>query len=208
MFQLLGGYGAVIRQLLRTPETMLTLGIMLVMSICTMVNSTFWSIIVTQEIGVPAKTVGMFPLLRSSIMLVFFFVLVPRLKAVRFKNPLITGFLAFIASQLLLILTPEKGWVVLIGSILLEACALSLVNPLLDSMQVILVDQQERARIIAMMYLAVMALSSPFGWIAGVLSEVDHRLPFVLNIVLLSIGIVLTVFAAVSASRKPIAADL
>lgn len=202
LFQLLSGYGPVIRQLLKTPETMLTLGIMLVMSICTMVNSTFWSLIATQEIGVPAKTVGLFPLLRSFIMLIFFFVLVPRLKVVRFRNPLITGFLAFIASQLLLILTPEKGWVILIISIFLEACALSLVNPLLDSMQVILVDQQERARVIAMMYVAVMALSSPFGWIAGLLSEVDKKLPFIMNIVLLAIGILLTVLASIAASRK------
>lgn len=201
MLQLLSGYGTVIRQLLRTPETMLTLGIMLVMGICTMVNSTFWSIIVTQELGVPDKTVGLFPLLRSFIMLLFFIILVPGLKAVRFRNPLITGFLAFIASQLLFIFTPERGWIVLIISIFLEACALSLVNPLLDSMEVILVDQQERARVIAMMYVSVMALSSPFGWIAGLLSEADKRLPFIMNIVLLAIGILLTILAA-GASRK------
>ncbi len=202
LFQQFSGYGTVIKQLLKTSETMLTLGIMLVMSICSMVNSTFWSIIATQDILVPSKAVGMFPLLSSFIMLIFFFFLVPKLKAISFKNPLIIGFLTFIASQLLLILTPEKGWFILIISILLEACSLSLIGPLLDSMQVILVDPQERARLIAMLYVTVMALSSPFGWIAGVLSEVDHRLPFVMNIVLLAFGILLTIFASITATRK------
>ena len=201
-FQQFNGYGAVIKQMLRTSDTMLTLGIMLIMSICTMVNGTFWSIIVTQDVNMPAKSIGMFPFLRSFVMLVFFFVLVPKIKAIRFKKPLITGFSAFIASQLLLIVTPEKGYLILIISIFLEACSVSLISPLLDSMQVIMVDPQERARIIAMMYVIVMAFSSPFGWIAGVLSGIDHRLPFAMNIILLALGILLTIFASIAASRK------
>ena len=202
MFQQFSGYGAVIKQMLRTSETMLTLGIMLIMNICIMVNGIFWSILVTQDVDIPAKSVGMFPFLRSFVMLVFFFVLVPKIKAIRFKKPLITGFSTFIASQLLLIVTPEKSYLILIISILLEACSLSLISPLLDSMQVIMVDPKERARLIAMMYVIVMALSSPFGWIAGVLSGIDHRLPFAMNIMLLALGILLTIFASIAASRK------
>ena len=202
MFQQFSGYGAVIKQMLRTSETMLTLGIMLIMNICIMVNGIFWSILVTQDVDIPAKSVGMFPFLRSFVMLIFFFVLVPKIRAIRFKKPLITGFSTFIASQLLLIVTPEKSYLILIISILLEACSLSLISPLLDSMQVIMVDPKERARLIAMMYVIVMALSSPFGWIAGVLSGIDHRLPFAMNIMLLALGILLTIFASIAASRK------
>lgn len=188
--------------MLKTSETMLTLGIMLIMSICTMVNSTFWSILVTQGMHIPAKSLGLFPLLRSFVMLIFFFSVVPKIRAIRFKKPLLIGFFIFIISQLLLIVTPEKGYLVLIISIFLEACSLSLISPLLDSMQVIMVDPQERARLIAMLYVVVMALSTPFGWIAGVLSGIDHRLPFAMNIVLLAIGILLTLFASFAASRK------
>lgn len=200
-FQLIRGYGDVIKLLLKTSETMLTLGIMLIMSICTMVNNTFWSIMVTQGLHIPAKSLGFFPLLRSLVMLVFFFTLVPRIRAIRFKKPLLIGFFLFIASQLLLIVTPEKGYAVLIVSIFLEACSLSLISPLLDSMQVVLVDPQERARLIAVLYVVVIALSSPFGWISGVLSGIDHRLPFVMNIVLIAIGILLTFFTSVKETR-------
>ena len=188
--------------MLNTPETMLTLGIMLIMSICNTVNNTFWSILVTQEIGIPAKSVGIFPFLRSFVMLAFFFVLVPKIRALRFRKPLITGFSTFIASQLLLIAAPGKSYMILIISVFLEACSLSLISPLLDSMQVIMVDPHERARIIAMMYVIVMAFSSPFGWIAGVLSGIDHRLPFAMNIILLAVGILLTIFASIAAARK------
>lgn len=202
LLQQLSGYKGVVKQMLDTPETLLTLGILLIMSICNTVNNTFWSILVTQDIGIPAEGVGIFPFLRSLVILTSFFVLVPRIRALRFKRPLITGFSTFIMSQLLLISAPGKSYLILVISVFLEACSLSLISPLLDSMQVILVDPHERARIIAMMYVFVMALSSPFGWIAGVLSGMDHRLPFVMNIVLLSAGIVLTIFAARVAARK------
>lgn len=200
--KLLGGYGAVLKQIANTPETMLTLGIMLVMGICSMVTNTFWSIFATEKIHIAAEHVGIFPFLRSSIMLIFFFTIVPKIGALRFKKPLITGFILFASSQLILIATPEKGYFFLIVSMLLEACSLSLINPLLDSMQVIMVDPKERARIIAILYVIVIALTSPFGWIAGILSSINRSLPFIMNIVLLVLGAVLTYFASVVSSRK------
>jgi MFS family permease len=201
---LLGGYGKVLVQILKTPETMVTLGIMLIMNICTMVNNTFWSLAVTQRIHISEKSVGMFPFLRSFIMLIFFFTIVPRLGVARFKRPLIMGFSTFIISQLILISAPEKGYLFLIISIILEACSLSLINPLLDSMQVIMVDPKERARIISILYVIVIAFTSPFGWIAGVLSGIDKRLPFIMNIILLITGALLTCFASVIRSKMPV----
>lgn len=202
MFRLLSGYGSVLKQVISNPETMLTLSIMLIMSICTVVNNTFWSILVTEKIHIPAKDIGLFPFIRSSIMLIFFFIIIPKVKVLKFKKPLFIGFCSFIASQLIVIITPEKGYFYLILSIFLEACSLSLINPLLDSMQVIMVDPKERARIIAVLYVVVIGLTSPFGLIAGTLSTLDKRLPFVLNIFLLSVGIVLIYFSSTVSTKK------
>ena len=69
-------------------------------------------------------------------------------------------------------------------------------------MQVILVDPQERARIMAVLYVIVVAFTSPFGWIAGILSGMDRRFPFILNIFLLIMGILLVIFEGRIASRK------
>jgi hypothetical protein len=38
----------------------------------------------------------------------------------------------------------------------------------------------------------IMFVTSPFGWIGGLLSGISRSLPFVLNIVLLGIGIAVT----------------
>jgi hypothetical protein len=90
----------------------------------------------------------------------------------------------------------------LVISIIMETSSLALINPLLDSMQVILVDPQERARIIALLYVVVLAFTSPFGWIAGTLSSIDRRFPFMMNILLLSAGIALTYFASRVSSKR------
>ncbi len=175
---------------------------MLIMSIIGVVNNTFWAIIVTERIHIPAKYIGMFPFIRSTIMIIFFFTLVRTIGAFKFKKPLIIGFSLFTISQILLIATPDKGYLILIISIILEACSISLISPILDSMQVILVDPKERARIMAILYVIVVAFTSPFGWIAGILSGIDRRFPFLLNIFLLLYGIILTIFQSNISSHK------
>jgi hypothetical protein len=42
-----------------------------------------------------------------------------------------------------------------------------------------------------MVYVALIVLISPFGWIAGQLSALDRSLPFALNMGLFAIGMVL-----------------
>jgi hypothetical protein len=43
-------------------------------------------------------------------------------------------------------------------------------------------------------YVALIVLISPFGWIAGQLSAVDRALPFALNMILFAIGIAIVWF--------------
>jgi MFS family permease len=203
ILNLFKGYSTVFIKILKTPETLLTVVIMLIMSIISVVNNTFWAIIVTERIHIPAQYIGMFPFIRSTIMIIFFFTLVHNIGTLKFKKPLIIGFSLFTISQILLIATPDKGYLILIISIILEACSISLISPILDSMQVILVDPKERARIMAILYVIVVAFTSPFGWIAGILSGVDRRFPFLLNICLLLIGIILTIFQSNISSHKP-----
>ncbi|HEY5562107.1 MAG TPA: MFS transporter [Clostridiaceae bacterium] len=201
-FEALKGYKPVIIQILKAPETLLTLGLMLIMSICNMVSSTFYSILLAERVHIPLENLSLFPFIKSLIMLVFFFTIVHKINALKFRKPLILGFFMFIVSQTILVITPDKGYIFLIFSIILEACSLSFVGPLLDSMQVVLVDPKERARIMAILYVIVIAFTSPFGYIAGNLSAIDRRLPFLMNIILLILGIALT-YVTYLISKRP-----
>jgi hypothetical protein len=73
-----------------------------------------------------------------------------------------------------------------------EAFSLPLVSTLLDKLVVLVVDPQERARIMGLLFVLVILLTTPFGWIGGQLSKINRALPFVLLIGLFLIGTALT----------------
>ena len=207
VFGVLGEYNDVLRALLHTPQTLYTAGIMLVLSISSMISGSFWAIIVTEKLHIPARNLALFPFVKSAIILLFFFVVMPRISKSHFKLPLVFGFLGFVASQLLLIAAPDQGYLYLVLSVFLEACSFAAVSPLVDQMIVLTVEPKERARIQSILYVGIILLTSPFGWIAGMLSEIDKGLPFILNLFLFSAGAVMATIAG-NASQKKSAAEI
>ena len=128
-------------------------------------------------------------------MMVCFFLIGPRLTNLRrFRIPLWAGFAAFLISQLLLVVMPPQAVFLLIVSVVLEAVASALVSPMTESLLALSMESKERARVSAMVYLALIILISPFGWIAGQLSALDRSLPFALNTSLFAIGLILVWF--------------
>lgn len=206
ILRVLSGYGAVVRAILRTPQTLYTAGIMLVLSICALISGNFWAIILTQKLHIPAQNLAVFPFVKSAIILAFFFAIMPRINKMHYKLPMAIGFLGFIASQLLLIAAPSQSYGLLILSVVLEACSYAAVSPLVDQLVVLTIDPKERARIQSILSVGIILLTSPFGWIAGTLSGVDKRLPFMLNVALFTIGALLAYLAG-HASQKRLAAE-
>lgn len=202
--ELLVEYRLVFRQILKAPQTLFTIGILLASGACHVINNTFWSINVTERILIPAEHLALYPFARSMVMLLFFFIISPRLAGVHFKNPMVIGFSLFVISQAMFILIPLKSYLLLLVSVILEACALALVNPQLDKMIAVTVEPKERARIMAIIYVVIIIFTAPFGWIAGMLSELNRILPFVLNILLLSMGGFLTYRAAKVAQAQTV----
>ena len=188
IFSMLGEYHGVVRDVLQRPETLYTAGIMLITAIVGLINGSFWAILVTEKLNVPPENLSIFPFIKSAIALGFFFFVMPRLGKYNFKWPMFAGFLAFVLSQLLLISAPEQGYAILVLSVFVEACAYAAVSPLLDKLIVLTIDPQERARVQSILYVGVILLTAPFGWIAGALSSINKNLPFLLNIVLLLVG--------------------
>ena len=205
VFSVLGEYRGVFREVMHTPATLYTAGIMLIMSIYLTINGTFWAILVTEKLHVPAQNLAIFSFARSVIMLAFFFIVIPRLRSLHFQLPMVIGLAGFLLSQLLLISMPEKSYPLLVVSVFLEACSAAAVDPLLDRLMVSSVDPRERARIQSILYVGIILITSPFGWIAGTLSELNKSLPFLLNILLLASGTGLA-FIAGRAAKKRLAA--
>lgn len=196
LFAVLREYPAVFRQILRTPATLLTGGLLLVLGIGRMINGTFWSILVTEKLGIPAANLAYFSFARSVTMLLFYFLVMPSVRNMDERKPMMAGFAGLVLSQALLISAPARSYPVLLIALMLEACSIPLASTFLEKLLVINVDAGDRARIMAILSVVVIVCTSPFGWIAGQLSEVNRSLPFVLNIGLFGAGVVLTLLAS------------
>jgi Na+/melibiose symporter-like transporter len=192
LLALLRGYGGVLQQILRAPRTLVVMGIMFVMGVVMTVNGTFWSIVVTEKLGIPAEHLAIYPFAKSALMLVLYFVLVPYLNLKRFRNPMLLGFAGLLVSTLILVTMPAGNYFLLLVSVLIEAFSLAMFRPLMDSLVIVSIAPEERARINAIMAVIVILMTSPFGWIAGQLSEINRLFPFLLNIgfFLLGMGLV------------------
>jgi len=188
LLSLLSGYGAVLKHILRTPRTLVILGIMFVSGVVLMINGTFWSILATEKLGIPAEHLAIFPFAKSGLMLILYFLLVPRINLSRFRNPMLLGLAGLFISSLILVTMPAKNYFLLLISVLIEAFSITMFTPLLDSLTIISIAAEERARINAILSVVVILLTSPFGWIAGQLSEIDRVLPFILNMSFFIVG--------------------
>ena len=193
---LLKEYRGVIGAILKAPRTLFTLGIMLVLGASQSINGAFWSILVTTRLDIPEAHLAIFAFSRSVIMLVFFFAVMPAIREMRFRNPMLVGFAGLALAQVILISMPPGSYFLLLVNTLLEACSVATLGTQTDRMAVVTVDPNERARIQGLLYMIVILFTSPFGWIAGSLSEINRSFPFILNITLFAVGAVLVYLAS------------
>jgi MFS family permease len=192
LVSLLGEYRSVFKQLLHSRPILAALSLMVITNIYTTINNSFWGVLFTSKLGFHNSEISTYVAVRSIVMTICFFLIGPRLTNMhRFQLPLWMGFIAIFISQLLLILMPPRAVPLLVASLMLEAVAASLVSPMTESLLALSMESDERARVSAMVYVALIVLISPFGWIAGQLSALDRALPFALNMFLFAIGIVI-----------------
>lgn len=182
--RMMGQYRGVFRQVLRNPATIQIMVIIVLIHITNLISSNFFALFATRNAGVPEWFISYFPIVRSITMLVFIFGIQHRLARHPIQRVMIVGLIVYILTIAFLLAAPYVGNGLLAGYILLDALAFALVWPRRNSLLVLNVDPHERARIFGLIYALMIAAASPFGWIAGWLSELNRALPFVLNVIL------------------------
>jgi MFS family permease len=210
VFSLALGYGGVLRLMRASPGTVFSLGIAGIAAAATMINAAFWQIIVSRKLEVPDSLLPLLPMFRSAIALLFFFTVIPRLTRGGLRNPLLLGFGTYLIGQVLLVLTPARNiglYPMLCVSMIFDGFGAGLLAMIAESLVALHVNAADRARVMAIQHMVIMAGVSPFGWISGKLSGVSRDLPFALTAVLLFAGIALTARFYVKASAAQETAD-
>jgi len=187
LFRLLSGYKRVFRQVWLSPGILRVTVLRALITITQLVTSTFFALYATQNLGIAASFIAYFPILRATIMLLFLFFIQNRLNKFKSRYAMFGGLMAYIVSQVLLITSPPQNLTWLFVYIIVEACAVAVFMPRIDTQMIHVVRPRERARTFGVFDSVTFAFAIPFGYLAGFLSDINRRLPFVLNIVLFAV---------------------
>jgi MFS family permease len=207
LISLLSGYGSVAKRLLRSREIVKIMLFTVFLTIGSTAVSTFFGLYTTHNLGFPQDILAYLPILRAVVMLFFFFILVRVLDRVPLKKPLLIGITLFIAGQLLLILSTRWAgttvvYPVIVVYVILEAFGFAMVFPRRDSLMAVIINPQERARMTCIINALVTVFVMPFGFISGVLSGIDRRMPFGLAIIMMAAAFTLVFFIKINMQQN------
>jgi len=204
LWQLILGYKRVFRQVSLSPGIARMAILRSVTGIFQFITATFFALYATQNLGVAEEFMAYFPILRAAIMLTFLFLIQSRLNVFKPKNVMFVGLLVYILGHGLLLLTPPMNLALLFVYVTVEACAGALFLPRLDTQALHAVRPRERARMLGVYDAMTFAVAIPFGYFAGFLSDLDRRLPFVLNLILFVIMMYFVMSKREKSSKKSI----
>lgn len=184
VFHMLGEYRQLIPRLLQDKAVLKAVAVSVILYIANMVSTTFFSLYVTQRLGLSENYLAFFPILNAAVMLVFMVGIQHRLHVASFRTPLWIGLALYAIAVMVLLLSPAGSLGLVLLYVFVSAMAAALVNPRKDALLQLSLNAEERARLNALIMASTIALSSPFGYLTGWLSSLDRRLPFVFNLVL------------------------
>jgi MFS family permease len=184
LFRLLSGYRQVFGLIFRSAPMLRALALQALQNTTLMIASTFFALYTTQNLGLPESFMAYFPILRAVVMLVFLFLIQSRLTRFAPHRVMLCGIFAYLAANGLILVAPTHNWIWIAVYVFIEACGVALLIPRLGALVANAIEPKERARIRGLFNAAILALVSPLAFIAGALSDINRRLPFVLNIAL------------------------
>ncbi len=191
VLQMLLEYKHLVPAVLKNREIVKVVSVSVMLYIANIVSNSFFGLYVTQRLGVADGYLAFFPILNAAVMLIFMVGIQHRLDAVKFRIPLWTGLALLATGSLLLILAPVGSIAMIVVYVFVVAVASALIAPRKDALIQLNIDPKQRARINSLIMASTVAFASPFGYIAGWMSSVDRRLPFVFNFILFIAAIVI-----------------
>ena len=184
IWKMMWEYKDVLKMIFKSSGTRFIILLYALINVSTMITGSFFSLYITENLGVSQSFVAVFPIVRAALMLGFIFTIQDRCNRLAYRPVMVGALVLYVASHVMLLAAPVGNIWLVLGYTVCEAFACSLLMPRKDALMVIFIDAQERSRIQGMLYVVTMAITTPFGLLIGQLSAMDRRLTFALNIVI------------------------
>jgi len=181
-------YKVLIRDILKNHNIMKMVSFNVIFRITTLVSSTFFGLYATRNLGISQTYLAFFPILNAAIMLIFMVGLQNRLEDVSFRIPIWIGLILLIVGHVILITLPVGNLFFISAYVIFLAIANALIEPRRGALMQLYLDKAERARMNALIVTFTIFFTAPFGFLTGLLSTLNPRLPFILSITLFAIA--------------------
>ena len=146
------------------------------------IRSTFLAVLITERLGFPAEVIALFHTVIAITMLAVLLLVTPMLSRITRRWPISMGLWLHIGATAVLLLSPTgQNYPLLILCAILIALGTSVATPRIDSLVANTIRNEDRSVVNALTSVILLLLSTPFGYIGGVLSGIDPRLPFLLT---------------------------
>lgn len=188
---------------LRKPQLFLCLILGVLLTCYNNVQATFWPLFITKIYGVSASMLSLFPLVTSITSIAVYIIVTPHIKISSVQYPLIAGMSLRVLGLLTLLVCIRQAvlWAVFF-SVICEALAFSVLSPLFESIMSVVIPKDGRAQINSVIFVIILLISTPVGWLAGYLSQYNRTFPMALNLCLIIVGIIVSMYI-VHVFQKP-----
>ncbi len=178
------GYTDVIKTILTSSSMKFVILLLALTNTSVIATTNFFSLYITKYLHLNAALVPIFPMVRTAIMLLVVAFLQNIINRLRMRTSLIAGTIVYILSHAVLIVSPEYSIIGASIYTILEAAAYAIVFPRREALMAYYIIPKERSRVQSIFHAAMIAISSPFGYIVGKLFDINPTYPFIFNIAL------------------------
>jgi len=187
-------YARVAVKVSRSPLIIVAFLISTLVSIQSVLRNTFLALLLTQGLAFSAASIAVFPAIGALATLAVYLLAMPSFARGKPALPLVIGLVAVIGGTLLLIVCPPRSYLVVILSTILTGGGSAIVVPHSDTLVANAIPEADRSKALSVFYLLLYALSSPFGYIGGLLYARNGILPFLLATLVLGLTLLLCLF--------------
>jgi MFS family permease len=160
-------------------------------------NRYFLSILLRETVKFPIALVSLAPALASVAKMVVAIFVLPAMSRLKPSRAIMYGFAVSAAGVVIIAASPVSGIAVALLGVILEAAGYAIIAPFAESMLANEMVNEHRAKTVSLFATISNGISSPFGYLGGVLTAVSPRYPF-----LLVLGTLVLRFFIVNATRR------
>jgi len=190
-------YRVVFAVLRRNPSIITAFLVVMLGNIQLYYNRYFLSILLKEAIKFPIALISLAPALASVGKMVVSVFVLPMLSRLQPGKAIRYGFVVSAAGLALLAAAPASGILVALVGVILEAAGYAIIAPFAESMLANAIVDEHRAKTVSLFHAISNGISSPFGYLGGVLTAISPRYTF-----LLVLGTLVVRFALVSGKRR------